>query len=90
MESHIRGDEDMLALLEEMGGGGDASSSSPTTIGKNSSSADNTIKNSFTMPHTLKQALQMLDELAKHSPDYEFYVERYDAETGDYVRVTYS
>ena len=39
--------------------------------------------------HTLKQALHMLDELAKHSPDYKFYVERFDAKADDYVRVTY-
>lgn len=81
MESHIRGDEDMFALLEEMGGGGDASSS--PTIDKNSI-ADNKMKNTFTMPRTLEQAFQLSPpsnpdvEIIRHRNHEKFKSDFYD------------
>ena len=47
---------------------------------------DNSIHSSH---HTFKQAKHILDDLAKYSPDYEFYIERFDAAEDDYVRITY-
>jgi hypothetical protein len=47
---------------------------------------DNSIHSSH---HTFKQAKLMLDDLAKYSPDYEFYIERFDAKEDDFVRITY-
>ena len=82
MESHIRGDEDMFALLEEMGGGG-ASASSPTTE-KEDSLIDNTIKNTFTMPRTLTQAFQLSPpsnpevEIIRHRNHEKFKSDFYD------------
>lgn len=77
MESRIRGDEDMFALLEEMGGGGgDASSTKDSLV-------DNTINN-FTMPRTLEQAFQLSPpsnpevEIIRHRNHEKFKSDFYD------------
>ncbi|KAL7436711.1 hypothetical protein ACHAXM_005328 [Skeletonema potamos] len=80
MESrHIRGDDDMFALLEEMGGGGgdDASSSRDSLV-------ENNIINNFTMPRTLKQAFQLSPpsspevEIIRHRNHEKFKSDFYD------------
>lgn len=64
--SHIRGDDDVFALLEQMGGGGGDASSS--TNNDKDSSVHNHPKNNFTMPSNLEQAFQLSPP---SSPDIE-------------------
>ena len=47
---------------------------------------DNSVHSSH---HTFKQAKYMLDELAIHSPSYDFYIEQFDAKEDDFVRITH-
>ena len=84
MEKHeqIRGDDDMFALLEQMGGGGNASSSESRTTGKDS--VDNNTENYFTLPQSLKQAFQLSPptnpevEIIRHRDHEKFKSDFYD------------
>jgi hypothetical protein len=64
--SHLRGDDDVFALLEQMGGGGGDASSS--TENDKDSAVHNYRKNNFTMPSNLEQAFQLSPP---SSPDIE-------------------